>query len=90
MKAAKRVRVTSTKLSVEFMQQNEFIQAAICMEPEGESSGESSGASSGASSLPTSPAHRKRSAEYWKAKFNQSQELIKDLHEKSISLEESP
>ena len=84
VKAAKRGGVTSTELSVEFMQQNKFLQAAICIE------GESSGESSGASSLPTSPAHRKGSAACWKAKFNQSQELIQNLNEKSISLEEVP
>ena len=80
VKAAKRVGVTSTELSVEFMQQNKFLQGAICMEP---------GESSGASSLPTSSAHRKGSATYWKARFNQSQELIQDLNEKSISLKKS-
>eukprot|EP00111_Clytia_hemisphaerica_P010398 TCONS_00030366-protein len=37
-----------------------------------------------------SPNKRRGSAEYWKSKFEQAQNLIKDLGEKSIALEEVP
>ena len=33
---------------------------------------------------------RRGSANYWKSKFEQSMELINELHEKSIKLEEIP
>jgi hypothetical protein len=38
----------------------------------------------------SSPDHRKSSAKYWKDKFHQSQLLIRELNEKSLSLEDIP
>ena len=85
MQLWKRVGITTTGLSVEYMQQDKFMQAASCMEQQGTASASSS------SSTITSPKHtRKNSAAYWKHKFEQSQALVEELSEKSISLEEVP
>ena len=85
-KAAKRVGVTPEGLSVQFMQQDKFEQAAGCMEIEEEPSTSMSTPTQSISS----PDHRKGSAKYWKEKFLQSQSLIKELNEKSLSLEDIP
>ena len=85
-KAAKRVGITPEGLSVNFMQQDKFEQAAGCMEIDEEPSTSSLTPNQTVSS----PDHRKGSAKYWKEKFMQSQSLIKELNEKSLSLEEIP
>ena len=83
VKAAKRVGVTSLGLSVDHMQQDKFMQASNCMEQ--------GSTTSSSSSAISSPKHaRRNSAAYWKDKFNQSQDLIREMSEKSIDLEEVP
>ena len=61
-KAAKRVGTTPEGLSVDFMQQDKFKQAAGCMEFEKEPS------TSLLNQTVSSPDHRKGSAKYWKEK----------------------
>ena len=86
VEAAKRVGITTTGLDVEHMQQDKFKQAADVLE----------GAAPLATSMPNtsisiqSPNKRKNSAEYWKAKFEASQQLVKELSEQSLQLEEIP
>ena len=86
IKAAKRVGVTPEGLSVHFMQQDKFEQAANCMEVEDACPS----SSTPNQSLIESPDHRKGSAKYWKEKFMLSQTLIHELNEKSLRLEDIP
>ena len=86
IKAAKRVGVTPEGLSVHFMQQDKFEQAANCMEVEDACPS----SSTPNQSLIESPDHRKGSSKYWKEKFMLSQTLIPELNEKSLRLEDIP
>jgi len=70
------------------MQQDKFEQASNCMETENEEP--LSCASTPNQSMLASPDHRNGFAKYWRAKFMQSQSLIHELNEKSLSLEEIP
>ena len=81
--AAKRVGVTSTELSVDFMQQDKFDRAARYME-----STEISNNSAGQISSPKQC--RRGSAPYWKSKFEQCQALLEERREKTINLVEIP
>ena len=74
--AAKRVGVTSSGSSVNFMLQYKFARAEACIDPE------SSDSEPSASSLITttpilSPDKQKGCAGYWKDKFDQAMEIIK-------------
>ena len=86
IKAAKRVGVTPEGLSVHFMQQDKFEQAANCMEVEDTCPS----SSTPNQSLIESPDHRKGSSKYWKETFMLSQTLIHELNEKSLRLEDIP
>lgn len=85
VKAAKRVGITTTGLSVDHMQQDKFMQAASCMEQQGTAS-----SSSSPSTVVSPKQTRKNSAAYWKHKFEQSQAMIREMSERSINLEEVP
>jgi len=87
VKAARRVGVTSSSLNVNDMQQDKFIRAATCIDT---SDGIQPSTSTPARYTIESPDKRRNSAQYWKAKFGRSQELIQELSEKSIQLEEIP
>ena len=81
--SAKRVGITDKSLDVNHMQQDKFATAASLIQGEE------------APSTPDplkiiSPNKRKGSAEYYKAKFEQAQSMIKDLSERFINLEEIP
>jgi len=69
-KAAKRVGITPEGLSVHFMQQDKFKQAANCIETENQEP--LLCASTPNQYMLASPDHRKGSAKYWRAKFVQS------------------
>ena len=85
VKPAKRVGITASGLNVDGMQQDKFERAADIME-----ASEPQTSTPNTSFQINSPDKRKNSAEYWKAKFEASQDLIKELSEKSIQLEEIP
>ncbi|XP_065672342.1 uncharacterized protein LOC136090155 [Hydra vulgaris] len=87
IKAARRVGVTSTSLSVNDMQQDKFARAALYIDF---SKSVTSSTTTPGSYTIKSPDKRKNSAQYWKEKFERSQELIQELSEKSIQLEEIP
>ena len=78
--------MTPEGLSVHFMQQDKFEQAANCMEVEDACPS----SSTPNQSLIESPDHRKGSTKYWKEKFMLSQTLIHELNEKSLRLEDIP
>ena len=85
---AKRVGITSSGMSVNFMQQDKFERAAACIQEE---IPPSTSTSTPDSSLIMSPCDkRKGSRDYWKAKFDQAQSLIREMSERSIQLEEVP
>ena len=70
------------------MQQDKFDRAALIMETEEDPPACSSTPNSSFTIL--SPDKRKNSAEYWKKKFEASQEIVKQLSETSIQLEQIP
>ena len=82
--AAKRVGITSSGLSVEYMQKEKFQQAENCMEVEPQLS------STPNQPIIESPAHRKSSAQYWKAKFEKAIDLVHELNEQTLNLEQGP
>ena len=82
----RRVGITSSGLSVNFMQQDKFDRAAACIQEEILPS-----TSTPDSSIIMSPSDkRKGSRDYWKFKFYQAQSLIREVAERSIQLEEIP
>ena len=75
------------------MQQDKFERAESCIEQTLMHSTPSSASSLHSTpncSMILSPNRRKGSAMYWKEKFCQAQDLIRELNEKSIELEEIP
>jgi len=85
--AARRVGVSSDGLSYQNMQRDKPEQAAMCMPPK-----------EPLTEIPLqfenavmSPKHvRKNTAEYWKLKYEISQQIIRETQAKSIALEEIP
>ena len=82
IKAAKRVGISETGLSVEWMQQKKFEQAARLISP----------ATPVKTSTPigkiSSPADtRKGSKEYYKHKFEEAQKMLQEISDESINLE---
>lgn len=84
MKAAKRVGITKEALDVNFMQQDKFETAASLIR------GEEDTPSTPDPLRIISPDKRKGSAEYFKRKFEQAQQIIHNLSERSIVLEDVP
>ena len=88
MKCSKRVGVTTTELNVEYMQEDKFERASNLLNEEAGSSNSYLAESPLGSVL--SPNKIKNSVEYWKDKFEQAQNIIRELSEKSIALDEVP
>ena len=84
MKAAKRVGITKEALDVNFMQKDKFETAASLIR------GEEDTPSTPDPLRIISPDKRKGSAEYYKRKFEQAQQIIHNLSERSLVLEEIP
>ena len=88
-KAGKRVGISTTGLSVEWMQKEKFAQAEAVIEQE--IPPPSTPTSSRDLSIIESPADERRgSAAYYKKKFLKAQKIIGDLQNESITLEEIP
>lgn len=88
VKCSKRVGVTTTELNVEYMQEDKFERASNLLNEEAGSSNSYLAESPLGSVL--SPNKIKNSVEYWKDKFEQAQNIIRELSEKSIALDEVP
>ena len=87
--AARKVGITSTKLSVEMMQQDKFERAAAVVDTNDDDANSSAISTSSTLSI-VSPDKRRGSSQYWQDKFNQAMGIIDELHEKSIVLKEIP